>query len=353
MAGKFPEAWQETCFVTIQEKGQSAQQFAAITETIDINEGDYPGESVSTTAGGRIWKQSSAEDGEITLEIYPIKLDYAAGGVISSINGDGTDIILSTATAHGLAIGDTVRVSNTTNYGTTSTPVNYVVDSVTDSDTVVMKSSTSEAEETDGTWVGYKGNTGLFQQYVGHLLPTAISSINGDADSVDITSTAHGLQEGDVFEVSGTTNYNGPYVVTTRTDANNIVCTDEGHNEAEETAGFLTKVSDGSQPLSTDITQLASTAKLRDRFIIAILWTQDIAVDSAMDATRDTDKTAIRFYAKECRITSHKASFTDGILKVTLTLKFPYMNKAGTTKSSAWESTDDTDTKVLPALTYT
>jgi len=353
MAGTFPDAWTETAWVTIQKKGQSAQQFAAITETIDISEGDYPGESISSCAGGRIWKQSPKEEGEITLELYPINLNFMAGGVISSINGDGTDITLSTASAHGLAVGDTVRISNTTNYGTTAIPVNYTVATVTDSDTVTMKSTTSAAEETNGTWVGYKGNTGLFQQFTGNLKSTSITTIDGDTDSVDIASTAHGLQVGDVFEVAGTTNYNGPYVVATRTDADNFVCTDETHNVASESVGTITKISDGSQPLTTENSIPAGVDRSRDRYMVAILWSQDTAIHSAMDSTTDTDKTAIRFYAKECRIISHKSSYTDQILKITVSFKYPAFSKAGTTKNDAWESTDDTDTSSLPALTYT
>ena len=216
-----------------------------------------------------------------------------------------------------------------------------------------MKSTTDEAEETNGTWIGFKGNTGLFQQFKGPVKSTAISSIDGDADSVDIDSTAHGLQAGDVFEVSGTTNYNGPYVVATRTDADSIICTDESHDKAEETAGFITKISDASQPLSTDLTSGAGIDRSRDRFIISILWSTDTAIKSAMDSTTATDKTALRFYAKECRITSHKSAFTDGILKVTATFKYPSYSKDGTTKNDCWESTDDTDTSSLPALTYT
>jgi len=353
MAGTFPQAWQETCLVTIQKKGQSAQQFAAITETVDIVEGDYPGESIKSVAGGRMWKQSSKEDGEITLELYPTSLEYISGGAISSIDGDGTDITLTTGAAHGLAVGDTVRISNTTNYGTTASPVNYTVATVTSTTIVTMKSTTDEAEETDGTWIGFKGNNGLFQQFKGPSKATAISSIDGDADSVDITSTSHGLQVGDVIEVSGTTNYNGPYVVATRTDANDFVCADETHDEAEETAGFITKLSDASQPLATDLTSGAGIDRSRDRFIVAILWTEDTAINSAMDTTTATDKTALRFYAKDCRITSHKSAFTDGILKVTVSFKYPSYSKDGTEKNDAWESTDDTDTSSLPALTYT
>ena len=201
MAGTFPDAWEEVALVTIQKKGGTAAHFAAITETIDINEGDCPGESIPNLAGGRIWKQSPQEDGEITMEIYPLHLDTTAG-------------------------------------------------------------------------------EGLFQEYNG-----------GTWDS--------------------------------------------------------------SQPLATDNSWPAGVSRTRDRFIVAIMWTDDENQTDAMAATTGTDKVALRFYAKECRITSHKVSFTDGILKATVTFKFPAFSKDGTTKNYQWESTNDTDTNPLPALSYT
>ena len=75
MAGTFPQGWEETALITIERKPGTANdivQGAAITETIDISEPDYPGEGIPNVAGGRIWKQSPQEDGEVTLEIYPI-----------------------------------------------------------------------------------------------------------------------------------------------------------------------------------------------------------------------------------------------------------------------------------------
>ena len=186
--------------MTIQLLGGSAIQFAAITETIDIGEPDYPGESVPNLAGGRIWKQMPQEDGEITLELYPLNLDSTA---------------------------------------------------------VV----------------------GLFQQFNG-----------GTADT--------------------------------------------------------------AQPLANDTSWGVGISRARDRFLVAIMWTDDAAQTSAVAATTTNDAAALRFYAKECRITSHKSSFTDGVLKTTATFKFPAMNKAGDTKTHAWESTNDGDTTPLPALTY-
>ena len=216
-AGTFPQAWEEVAIVTIMRKGgtpaSDAHNFIAITETIDLPQGDYSGESINNIAGGRIWKQTPEEDGEITLELYPTDVSVAA-------------------------------------------------------------------------------NTGLFQQF------------------------------------SGTA--------------------------ASETY-------DSSQPLATNTTFVAGVydagRRQRDRFLIAIMWTDDTTQDNAIviDDTGTTAKTALRFHVKEARITSHKAEFTDGVLKVTATFKYPAMNKAGTTRSWVWESSNDmltAGTAELPDLTY-
>ena len=201
MAGTFQDAWEEVAIITIQKLAGTAYEFAAITDTIDLPQGDYPGESIPNLAGGRIWKQSPEEDGEFTLEMYPLNLD-ATGGV------------------------------------------------------------------------------GLFQEF------------NGGAV-------------------------------------------------------------DASQPLATDTSWAVGVDRTRDRFMVAVMWTDDTAVTGANDATSTADAVALRFHAKECRLISHKAAFTDGILKVTATFKYPAMNQAGDTKTHQWESTNDGDgAQALPALTY-
>ncbi len=352
MTGTFPEAWEETAFVSIMLKGGTALNFMAATDSVDINEGDNPGEGIPNLAGGRIWKRSGQEDGEITLEMYPISCDMAKGLVISSINGDGTTTTLSTSAAHGMSIGDKFTITNTTNYGTTAVPITFTVNSVTDSDTVTVLSAINQAEETDGTCVAYLSNKGIFQQYNQPNEKVNITTIDGDADSIDIVSAAHTLAIGDIVEVAGTTNYNGKFVAATVADNTHVTFTDETHSESQETTGTIKKIADASQPLATDTTLYAGVDKVRDKFMIAIMWTNDTSQLSAINASSGADFTALRCYAKECRMTSHKTSFTDGILKVTVTLKFPALNKAGTTKSLAWQSTDDTDTTPLTALTY-
>ena len=60
----FPDAWEETAFVSITKLDGSEIQYMTITESIDINVGDNPGESIPTVSGGRLWKRSPQEDGQ-------------------------------------------------------------------------------------------------------------------------------------------------------------------------------------------------------------------------------------------------------------------------------------------------
>lgn len=191
----FPDAWEETCLVSVQKLSGSAIEFMSVTESIDINEGDVPGEGVPNVAGGRLWKQSPQEDGEITLDLYPVELDTtsAAGGFFQPYTG--------------------------------------------------------------GTW-------------------------------------------------------------------------------------------DTSEPLATDTSWVAGVDRSRDQFRVIILWTNDAATTTA-NGTTTTATDSLRFASMGCRITSHKASFTDGILKVTATFKWPAFNKDGTVKMSRWDSGDQTSVAAL------
>ncbi len=198
----FPDAWEEVALISVTRFGSSAAiraaaQFAAITETIDISEPDYPGESIPTTAGGRVWKQSPQEDGEITLEIYPIQ------------------------------------------------------------------ASAGDAEN----------NLGLFQQFVGTAADVAY---------------------------------------------------------------------DTAEPIATNLSLAAGISRERSRFRVTILWTNDTTPPTTAEAAVASGKEGLRFSAMLCRIISHKTSFTDGIVKTTVTFKFPAMNKTGSVIAFRWDSCDAT-----------
>ena len=194
----FPSAWEEVALVEVQRyhattANRARSQFAAITESIDISEPDYPGESIPNIAGGRIWKQSPQEDGEITLELYPVQ------------------------------------------------------------------ASAGDAEN----------NLGLFQQFVGTAADAAY---------------------------------------------------------------------DTDEPIATTTSWSASTSRERSRFAVSILWTNDTTPVTQASAATAASTDSLRFAAISCRMISHKTSFTDGVVKTTVTFKFPAMNKAGDTQMFKWES---------------
>ena len=105
---------------------------------------------------------------------------------------------------------------------------------------------------------------------------------------------------------------------------------------------------DTSEPLTTSTAITASVTRVRDRFMVAILFTNDAAATAAAAAT-STATDSLRMIAKECRLISHKPTMSDGVLKVPVTFKFPAMNRAGTARSAFHESGDQT---ALPAHTY-
>ena len=68
------------------------------------------------------------------------------GSTISTISGNGTTITIDTSAAHGLYVGAPVTVSGTTGYN-----ANYVVEGVTDSNTITIASTTNAGVENAGT----------------------------------------------------------------------------------------------------------------------------------------------------------------------------------------------------------
>ncbi len=73
----FPDAWEEVAFVSISAQSGSDQEFATITETIDVDAGEKGGEGLPSISGGRIWKVSPETDSTITFEAYPLTVGKA------------------------------------------------------------------------------------------------------------------------------------------------------------------------------------------------------------------------------------------------------------------------------------
>ena len=105
-----------------------------------------------------------------------------------------------------------------------------------------------------------------------------------------------------------------------------------------------------SDPLASDNAWLASVDKTRDRFRVAVLFTNDPAAATAGGATAaSTD--SFRVFANNLRITSLKPTFSDGVWKQTVTFKGPVMTKAGTTRNYQFQSGDQTALAALASFT--
>jgi len=85
---------------------------------------------------------------------------------------------------------------------------------------------------------------------------------------------------------------------------------------------------------------------VRTKYRVLVLWTNDTALTSATQAT-NLNKSGLRVGIAEARFTSVKPSFTDGILKFTVTAKCAAFDKSADS-NVMMESTDGT--ALLPAI---
>jgi hypothetical protein len=80
------DSFTETALISLKD-GTTVSSLHAITETIDISQGDKPVEHIATVSGGRVTKFNPEEDTEITFEGYPISI-----GDKDATSQDGLDL---------------------------------------------------------------------------------------------------------------------------------------------------------------------------------------------------------------------------------------------------------------------
>ncbi|MHA1827955.1 MAG: hypothetical protein ACTSX6_04825 [Candidatus Heimdallarchaeaceae archaeon] len=103
-----------------------------------------------------------------------------------------------------------------------------------------------------------------------------------------------------------------------------------------------------TEPLALDTSWPASVTRTRDTFMVNILFTNDPAATTAAGTTAASTDSR-RFYCKDAVFISYDTKMDGGLKKTTVTIKFPHMDKAGTTQLWADESGDQT---ALTANTY-
>ena len=111
-------AWLETALVTITKLAGTDYEFAALTETIDIDQGDKDIEGIANVAGGRVVKWTPEGDTSITLEMYPTGVNGLAtpDGVANLFHG-----FTDTSTGSNSRVRDLFRISVLWTNDTTAT----------------------------------------------------------------------------------------------------------------------------------------------------------------------------------------------------------------------------------------
>jgi len=76
----YQDAWSEMALISIASSGQATDtEFAAFTETIDIDRGDKDIDAVVNVKGGRIVKKIPEDMTTVTFEAYPIDIGVTSG----------------------------------------------------------------------------------------------------------------------------------------------------------------------------------------------------------------------------------------------------------------------------------
>jgi hypothetical protein len=108
-----------------------------------------------------------------TLEEYWWSIQKGTAEITGggSIDGDGDDVLVTTVAAHGLSVGDTVRITGTTNYDVSDA----VIHTVASATTFEYNSAVNEASEATGTvdWflqIVYQANRGIFAGPYSHTI---------------------------------------------------------------------------------------------------------------------------------------------------------------------------------------
>lgn len=137
-----------------------------------------------------------------------------------------------------------------------------------------------------------------------------------------------------------------PQDVTTVTlEAYPLQAATKGFTTATTATGFfdLMNTIDTADPLVVPVD------RTRSKYRIAVMWTDSTSVTDATSAITTPTNTAMRFVAADGYFTSVKPSFTDGVLKFTVSYKVPPFDTTGSANVKL-ESVAGATTATLTAL---
>jgi len=320
------DAWLEKCLIGISVIAGEEVQFASLAETVDFDIGEKDIEGLALTNGGRVSKFTPEGDSSITFEVYPLEAG-AGEGFFDLLHGSG-DIVKGTTTntsgddledssenfyAHGVRVGDRIKNTTDTTYATVT----------------AIESATVLSVSAD-----------IFTTGENYTISRGVLIVDGTTDG----TTADKL------------------VDSSETFTTRIVAGDKVRNTTDNTEAYVTAVDDANTlALSADIMttgedyivsespQRVINNRIREKYRILTLWTDKTTVVKAGEAIANT-LNALRIGYANGYFTSVKPSFTDGILKFTVTYKCAAFNKSGTANMMIESCAAGGGNDALPAI---
>ncbi len=300
------DAWLEECLIGISVIAGEEVQFASLAETSDFDIGEKDVEGLALSNGGRVTKFTPEGDSTITFEVYPLEAG-GGGGFFDLLHGN-EDIVLGTTTGanandlidssenfttQGVRVGD--RITNTTD--TTYATVTAIEDANTLSISADIFTSSEDYTITRGVRV-------------------VIGTTTSD-------STSKLVDSGEVF--TGRIAVGDTVVNTTDNQRAKVTVIDNA-----TTLSLSADIIDsGEDYVISESPQRVINNRVREKYRVMVLWTDKAAAVKASEAIAET-LNALRIGYANGHFTSVKPSFTDGILKFTVTYKCAAFNKSGT-----------------------
>ena len=320
------DAWMEECLIGISVIAGEEVQFASISETADFDIGEKDIEGLALVNGGRVTKHTPEGDSSITFEVYPLEAGAGEGffdllhgnedivsGITTGINAN--DLIDSSENfiTQGVRVGDRITNTTDTTYAT--------VTAIEDANTLSVSAD-------------------VFASGENYTITRGVRIVSGTTTS---DSTSKLVDSSEIF-------------------TNRIAVGDTVRNTTDNQEAKVTAIDNATTlSLSADIIdsgedyviyespQRVINNRIREKHRVLVLWTDKTSVVKAGEAIANT-LNALRIGYANGHFTSVKPSFTDGILKFTVTYKCAAFNKSGSSNVMLESCAAGGGADALPAI---
>jgi len=296
----------EKCLIGISKIGKEEVQFASETETADFDIGEKDMEGLALTNGGRITKFTPEGDSTITFEAYPLEAG-AGKGFFDLLHGDK---LIMTGTTVGTAVTDKL----------VDTSEDFVTRGIKVGDKIKNTTDTTYAQVTavdSATTLSISGD--IFIEGENYTITDTLEVVTGTTVGTAVTDKLVDTSENFTYRNVAA----GDKVINTTDNTSAYVTAVDSVTTLSLSADIMTE---GEDYIISESPQRIINNRVRMKCRVLALWTDKAAI-KAGEAIANTYN-ALRIGYANGYFSAVKPSFTDGLLKFTVTYKCSAFDKA-------------------------